>query len=65
MIETLWPIVLAVVGVVAGILLQKYGLGRYQATLDTFLKAIEDGKITKEEVNKIIEALQKAINDDS
>lgn len=65
MIETLWPIILMVVGVVAGVLLQKYNMGRYQATLDTFLKAIEDGRITKEEAKAIIDELQRALDDDS
>lgn len=65
MIDTLWPIILMVVGVVAGVFLQKYNMGRYQATLDTFLKAIEDGRITKEEAKAIIEELQRALDDDS
>ena len=65
MIELLWPIVVAVVGVVAGMLLQKYNLGRYQGVLDTFLQAIDDGRITKEEAKAIIEAIERALDDDS
>lgn len=63
MIELLWPIVVAVVGVVAGMLLQKYNLGRYQGVLDTFLQAIDDGRITKEEAKAIIEAIERALDD--
>ena len=65
MIELLWPIVVAVVGVVAGWYLKKYRLERYQGVLDTFLQAINDGRITKEEAKAIIEAIERALDDDS
>ena len=65
MIELLWPIVVAVVGVVAGWYLNKYHLERYQGVLDTFLQAINDGRITKEEAKAIIEAIERALDDNS
>lgn len=54
-----WDLILVVIGAVAGWLLSKYGLSKYRVTLDVVMKALEDGKITKDEAIAIIDSFME------
>lgn len=54
-----WDLFLVVIGAVGGYLLTKYGLSKYKVTLDVVMKALEDGKITKDEAIAIIDSIME------
>lgn len=57
--DAIFLLILAIAGVIIGFLLERFGFGNYKTTAEIILKALEDKKITKEEILAILDQFEQ------
>lgn len=60
-------LLLSLLSIIIGFALERYGLSKYRKPTQAFIKALEDRKVTKEEMQEILNLLATTIgeNDDN
>lgn len=60
-------LLLSLISITIGFVLERYGMSKYNKPTQAFIKALEDRKVTKEEMQEILNLLATAIgeNDDN
>ena len=61
--EGIFLLILAIAGVVIGFVLDRYGFGKYKDTANVILKALQDKKITKDEILAILDQFEKDLKE--
>ena len=59
--DTIFLLILSICSLIIGFLLDRYGFGKFKPTKDEIIKALEDKKITKEELLDILNQLEEDI----
>lgn len=61
--EAIFLLILTVAGVIIGFILDHYGLSKYKETKDVIIKALEDKKITKDEILAILDQFEQDLKE--
>lgn len=61
--EAIFLLILTIVGVIMGFVLDHFGLSKYKDTKDLIIKALEDKKITKDEILAILDQFEQDLKE--
>ena len=61
--EAIFLLILTIVGVIMGFVLDHFGLSKYKDTKDLIIKALEDKKITKDEILAILNQFEQDLKE--
>lgn len=61
--DTIFLLILTIAGVIIGFVLDRFGFGKYKDTTNMIIKALEDKKITKDEILAILDQFEKDLKE--